>query len=176
MCLTAFEREVLGEVSKERLWEHVEWFAGEGEKLSGTPVNERSVDYIMDALRGHGVSAEAPRFQAWLGFPEIHGAEVEVLDPESKSLDCVTLAQCASAEVMGELVHVEGGGLGDYEGLDARGKVILADFSKPPARPWKNYVAGVLNGAAGLIILSHAGPMRALNRGTVKSVWGNPLP
>jgi hypothetical protein len=176
MGLTDFEREVLGEISRERLWRHVEWFAGEGEKLSGTPVNDKSVDYIMDALRGYGVTAEAPRFQAWLGFPEIHSAEVEVLEPERKALDCVALAQCASAEVMGELVHVEGGGLGDYEGLDAQGKIVLADFSKPPARPWKNYVAGVLKGAKGLIIISHAGPMRALNRGTVKSVWGNPIP
>ena len=176
MVLTDFERQVLGEVSRERLWAHVEWFAGQGEKLSGTPANERSIDYIMDALRGCGVAAEAPRFQAWLGFPKLFEAEVEVLEPERKALDCVALAQCASAEVMGELVDVDGGRLQDYGGLDARGRVVLADFSKPPARPWKNYVAGVLKGAAGLIIIGHAGPKRALNRGTVKSVWGNPVP
>ncbi|TRO47211.1 M28 family peptidase [Candidatus Bathyarchaeota archaeon] len=176
MVITDFEREVLDEVSKERLWRHVEWFAEVGEKLSGTPANERAVDYIMEALRGFGVPAEAPRFQAWLGFPELHDAEVEVLEPERRALSCVALAQCASAEVEGQLIDVEGGGLGDYEGLDARGKVALASFTKPPARPWKNYVAGVLKGARGLIIFSHAGPMRALNRGTVKSVWGNPIP
>ncbi len=176
MVLTEFERGVLADVSKERCWGHVEWFAAQGEKLSGTPVNEKAVDYILETLKGIGVEASAPGFQAWLGFPDLFGAEVKVLEPEEKALDCVALAQCASASVEGEMVFVEGGGLGDYEGVNARGKIVLVDFSKPPARPWKNYVAGVLKGAVGQIVISHAGPKRALNRGTVKSVWGNPIP
>ena len=176
MVLTDFEREVLAEVSKERCWEHVEWFADVGEKLSGTPENERSVDYILGFLKGYGVEAEAPAFQAWLGFPRLFDAEVKVLEPERRELDCVSLAQCACASVEGDLIYVGGGGLENYEGLDAKGKVVLVDFSKPPARPWKNYVAGILEGAVGQIVISHAGPERALNRGTVKSVWGNPIP
>jgi hypothetical protein len=176
MVLTEFERGALADVSKERCWRHVEWFAGQGEKLSGTPVNERAVDYILETLRGIGVEASAPEFQAWLGFPDLFGAEAKVVEPERRSLDCVALAQCASASVDGELIYVNGGGLKDYEGLDAGGKIVLADFSKPPARPWKNYVAGVLKGAVGQIVISHTGPKRALNRGTVKSVWGNPIP
>ncbi len=176
MVLTDFERDVLAGVSKERCWEHVEWFAGQGEKLSGTPVNERAVDYIMETLKGYGVGASAPEFQAWLGFPDLFDAEVKVLEPEERALDCIALAQCASTSVEGELVYVGGGGLKDYEEVNTVNKVVLVDFSKPPARPWKNYVAGVLKGAVGQIVISHAGPMRALNRGTVKSVWGNPVP
>ncbi len=176
MVLTDFERDVLAEVSKERCWGHVEWFAAQGEKLSGTPVNERAVDYITEALKGIGVEASAPGFQAWLGFPDLFDAEVKVMEPEERALSCVALAQCASASVERGLVYVGGGGLSDYEGVDAVNKVVLVDFSLPPARPWKNYVAGVLKGAVGQIVISHAGPMRALNRGTVKSVWGNPLP
>ena len=150
MVLTGFEREVLAEVSKERCWKHVEWFAGVGEKLSGTPENERSVDYILGVLKGYGVDAEAPDFQAWLGFPRLFDAEAKVLEPETRDLKCVALAQCASASVEGDLVFVEGGGLKDYEGMDARDKIVLVDFSKPPARPWKNYVAGVLEGGYSL--------------------------
>jgi len=176
MVLTDFEREVLAEVSKERCWEHVEWFAGVGEKLSGTPENERSVDYILGVLKEYGIEAKAPTFQAWLGFPRLFDAEVKVLEPEKRDLNCVSLAQCSSASVEGDLVYVGGGGLEDYERRDAKGKVVLVDFSKPPARPWKNYVAGVLEEAVGMIVISHAGPERALNRGTVKSVWGNPIP
>lgn len=176
MVLTDFEREVLTRVSKERCWGHVEWFASQGEKLSGTPVNERAVDYIMETLKGYGVGASAPEFQAWLGFPNLFDAEVKVLEPEERALDCIALAQCASASLEGELVYVGGGGLRDYEEVNAVNKVVLVDFSKPPARPWKNYVAGVLKGAVGQIVISHAGPKRALNRGTVKSVWGNPVP
>lgn len=176
MVLTESERGVLADVSKEMCWRHVEWFAAQGEKLSGTPVNERAVDYIMETLRGIGVEASAPGFQAWLGFPDLFGAEVRVVEPEERALSCVALAQCASASVEGELVYVGGGGLNDYEGVEAANKVVLVDFSLPPARPWKNYVAGVLKGAVGQIVISHAGPREALNRGTVKSVWGNPVP
>jgi hypothetical protein len=176
MVLTEFERGVLADVSKDGCWRHVEWFAAQGEKLSGTPLNERAVDYIMETLKGIGVEASAPGFQAWLGFPDLFGAEVKVVEPEERALSCVALAQCASASVEGELVYVGGGGLNDYEGVDAANKVVLVDFSLPPARPWKNYVAGVLKGAVGQIVISHAGPERALNRGTVKSVWGNPVP
>ena len=176
MVLTEFEKEVLGEVSKERCWEHVKWFTEKGEKLSGTPVNDASVDYILETLKGTRVKAEAPMFQAWLGFPDLFNAELKILEPEVKALHCIAFAQCASARAEGDLVYLGGGGLDDYKGVNARNKIVLADFSKPPARPWKNYVAGVLKGAVGQIMISHAGPKRALNRGTVKSVWGNPLP
>ena len=174
MGLTSFEKRVLGDISKERFWKDVVWFAEQGEKLSGTPVNEKSVDYILEALNTVNVSTKAPEFQAWLGFPDLFNAEVKILEPEQRALDCVALAQCASGTVEGELVYVGGGGLKDYADVNARNKIVLVDFSMPPARPWKNYVAGVLEGAIGQIVISHKGPKRALNRGTVKSVWGNP--
>ena len=176
MVLTSYEKKVLRDVSKEKCWEHVKWFAGTGEKLSGTPNNERSVDYILENLRRIGVESSAPSFQAWLCFPRLFDAEVVIIEPEKKALNSIALAQCASASAEGELVYVGGGGLNDYQEVNARNRIVLVDFSKPPARPWKNYVAGVLKGAAGMIMISHPGPVAVLNRGTVKSVWGNPTP
>jgi len=78
--------------------------------------------------------------------------------------------------VEGEIVYVGGGGLSDYEEKNVRGKIVLAEFEKPPSRPWKNYIAGILKGAAGLIVISYSAPKRVFNRGTVKSIWGNPTP
>ena len=179
MVLSDFEREVIAEVSKDRCWKHVEWFASVGEKLSGTPSNERSVDYILQELSAYGVETTAPEFQAWLSFPKMSDAEMIVLEPERKAINCIPFAQIRSSGdegVEGELIYVGGGGIDDYKGKNAHNKIALAEFSKPPARPWKNYVAGVLNGAAGLIIISYPGPRKVLNRGTVKSVWGNPTP
>ncbi len=176
MCLTEQERKVLGDISKERFWKDVEWFTAKGEKLSGTPPNEASVDYILGSLKNTGLAAKASEFQAWLGFPNLFEAEVKIMEPGEKALNCVALAQCASGAAEGELVYVGGGGLSDYNEVNARNKIVLVDFSKSPARPWKNYIAGVLKGAVGLIVISHRGPKRALNRGTVKSVWGNPIP
>jgi Iap family predicted aminopeptidase len=176
MGLTSFEKEILGDISKKRFWKDVVWFADQGEKLSGTPINEKSVDYILENLNTINVSVKSPEFQAWLGFPNLFDAEVKILEPDQRALDCVSLAQCASGTVEGELIYVGGGGFKDYTDVNARNKIVLVDFSMPPARPWKNYVAGVLKGAVGQIVISHKGPKRALNRGTVKSVWGNPIP
>jgi Iap family predicted aminopeptidase len=176
MDLTNFEKSILGDISKKRFWADVVWFAEKGEKLSGTSVNEVSVDYIIGKLKEAGVSTEAPEFQAWLGFPNLFDAEVKILEPEKKALNCISLAQCASGAAEGDLIYIGGGGLKDYSEVNARNKIVLVDFSLPPARPWKNYLAGVVNGAVGQIVISHKGPKRALNRGTVKSVWGNSIP
>src|SRR4030043_392564 len=101
MVLTRYERKVLADVSKERCWEHVKWFASAGEKLSGTPNNEKSVDYILENLKGMGVESSAPSFQAWLCFPRLFDAEVKIIEPEKRALNCIALAQCASASAEG---------------------------------------------------------------------------
>jgi hypothetical protein len=179
MVLSDLEKTVLAEVSKEKCWRHVEWFASMGEKLSGTPSNEKSVDYILEALAGYGVRATAPEFQAWLDFPRLFDSEVKVLSPIEKNVEAMALAQIASTPpegLEGELVYAGGGALADYDGKNVRGKIVLVDFDRGPPRPWKNYVAGVLKGATGLIVVDYKGPTRVYNRGTVKSVWGNPTP
>ncbi len=179
MALSDLERTVLGEISKEGCWRHVEWFASVGEKLSGTPSNEKSVEYILDALRDYGVKATAPEFQAWLDFPRLFDAELKVISPVEKPVEAMALAQIASTPpegVTGELVYAGGGALVDYEGRNVHSKIVMVDFDKGPTRPWKNYVAGVLKGATGLIVISYRGPTRVFNRGTVKSIWGNPTP
>ena len=179
MVLSDLERTVLTEISKEECWRHVEWFASVGEKLSGTPSNEKSVNYILDTLREYGVKATAPEFQAWLDFPKLFDSELKVISPIEKPIEAMALAQITSTPtegVEGELVYVGGGALADYEGKNVHGKIVMVDFDRGPTRPWKNYVAGVLKGAAGLIVVNYRGPTRVFNRGTVKSVWGNPTP
>lgn len=180
MVLNDLERRVLAEVSKEKAWEHVRWFAGLGEKLSGSPEFEKTVDYILDKLKGYGVNVVAPEFQAFLSFPKTFDAELKVLEPEKRAIECIAFAQIKSTPpegIEGELVYVGHGGLGDYKGKNVRNKITLAELSYAPPRPWKNYVAGVLKGAVGQIVINYTGPEHGVfGRGTVKSVWGNPTP
>jgi hypothetical protein len=179
MVLSEFEKQALTQVSKERSWEHVQWFARTGQKLSGTLENERAVDYVLETLKKIGIRAQAPEYQSWLDFPKLFDAELRVTSPVDLHIEAMPLAQMAptgSDGVEGELVYVGGGGLADYEEKNVRGKIVLVEFEKAPARPWKNYIAGVLKGAAGLIVISYNAPKRVFNRGTVKSVWGNPTP
>ncbi len=179
MVLTDYEKEALNRVSREKSWEHTKWFAESGQKLSGTPENERAVEYVLNVLKGYHVQAKAVEYQSWLDFPKLTEAELRVTAPKKRSIDAMPLAQMASTGsegVEGELVYVAGGGLEDYKDKNVKDKIVLAEFELGPARPWKNYVAGVLKGAAGLIVISYHAPRRVLNRGTVKSVWGNPTP
>lgn len=179
MTLTEFEKQALSLVSKEKSWEHTQWFANAGQKLSGTPANENAVDYILEALKGYGVRALAPEYQSWVDFPKLFDAELRVRSPQDQIVEAMPLAQMASTGpegVEGELIYVGGGGLHDYDDKNVKGKIVLAEFERGPARPWKNYVAGVLRGAAGLIVISYSAPVKVFNRGTVKSVWGNPTP
>jgi len=167
-------------VSRDKAWEHVLWFAGVGEKLSGTPEFERSVDYVRETLRGYGMDPAVSEFQAYLTFPKQYEAQLEVLEPEKKSIECRACAGIASTPpegVEGELVYVGHGGSEDYRAKYVKNKIVLAErISSPVALPWKNYLAGV-HGATGMIIISFAGSEhRTFNKGTVKSVWGNPTP
>lgn len=180
MGLTGFEKRVLSEVSREEAWEHVKWFANVGEKLSGTPEFERCVDYVLDKLKAYGIDATAYEFDAYLSFPKTFDAELKVLEPEKRAIECIAFAQIKSTPpegIEGELVYVGHGGIEDYRGKNVKNKITLAELSYSPPRPWKNYVAGVLKGAIGQILINYTAPIpKVFGRGTVKSVWGNPTP
>jgi len=180
MVLSDYEKKVLAEVSKEESWEHVKWFASIGEKLSGSPEFEKSVDYVLDKLKSYNVDATAPEFQAYLSFPKTFDAQLKVLEPEKKAIECIAYAQIKSTSpegIEGELVYVSQGGLEDYKGKNVRNKITLAELSYAPPRPWKNYVAGVLKGAIGQVQINYTSPRpKVYGRGTVKSIWGNPTP
>ena len=70
MVLTDYEKEALIRVSREKSWEHAKWFAESGQKLSGTPENERAVEYILDFLKGYNIQAKAVEYQSWIDFPK----------------------------------------------------------------------------------------------------------
>jgi len=66
--------------------------------------------------------------------------------PKKRAIDAMPLAEMASTGpegIEGELVYVAGGGLEDYKDNNVKDKIVLAEFELGPARPWKNYVAGV---------------------------------
>ena len=180
MVLTDLERKVLAEVSKEKTWEHVLWFAGIKEKLSGTPEFEKSVNYVADKLRIYGINPVVSEFQAFVTLPRQYDAELKVLEPEAKPIECRACAGINSTPlegIEGELIYVGHGGTKDYEGKYVKNKIVLAErISSPIALPWKNYLAGTKD-AKGMVIISFAGlEHRTFNKGTVKSVWGNPTP
>jgi hypothetical protein len=78
--------------------------------------------------------------------------------------------------IRGEIIDVGGGAFSDYEGKDARGKIILTELSYSPARHEKQRIAG-MKGAIGAVMMNWGHPENeAVPFGSVKPVWGNPTP
>ncbi|GAG99990.1 unnamed protein product, partial [marine sediment metagenome] len=63
------ESEVRADVDKEKLWKHVEYLCGIGEKFSGTPESKKAVDYFVKSVKEHDVPIEVHEFDSYLSYP-----------------------------------------------------------------------------------------------------------
>jgi hypothetical protein len=167
------ERDVRNEIDKDELWRHVEHLCSIGEKFSGTPEEERAVDYIVKSVEEHGVPIEVHEFDAFLSHPShdrSEDAELEVIHPEEFTLRCQSHAMSASTPLIErELVDVGAGEPEDYRGKDVKGKVVLVDFAAlwAPERLW----IAQQNGAAGQVAISGDPVIHDM---VVTTVWGTP--
>ncbi|MFQ6054063.1 MAG: M28 family peptidase, partial [Candidatus Bathyarchaeia archaeon] len=161
------------EIDKEKLWSHVEYLCGIGEKFSGTPESKRAVDYFVDSVKEYGVAIEVHEFEAFLSYPShdrSRDAELKVVEPEEFTLECQSHAMSASnPTIERELVDVGPGDLEDYEGKDVEGKVVLVDFAAlwAPERLW----IAQQKGAAGQITISGDPVIHDM---IVTTIWGTP--
>ncbi len=74
------------------------------------------------------------------------------------------------------MVYVGAGGYEDYDHLDVRDKIVLADMTWAPPRPEKARIA-VEQGAKAVVILNWGtADNPTIQRGAIKGVWGNPTP
>lgn len=134
------EHEALSETASRRFLDHIKWFYENTSypKLTWgrtiTTLGERmACDYIKRTLEGYGFHVEVLELDAYVQIPL--DAEIKVLQPESKTIKCVTLAMTpASPEegIEGEVVYVKGGGYEDYEGIDSDGKIPLCELGMFP--------------------------------------------
>jgi len=169
-------QQILDEASVDAAWEHMEWMSREvPERISGWPAAKRQADYLTDQLASYGFSARQDEFPGLVSYP-VPGA-LTLIEPESRTIAAMTFAHSTSTPqhgLEGDLVYVGAGGERDYEGVDARGKIVLAELSYAPPRPEKTRIATV-NGAIGLILINWGDDENpSIPMGTVKSFWGNP--
>ena len=169
-------RQILEEASVDRAWEHLEWMSREvPERISGWPAAKRQADYLTNELQTYGFAARQDEFPGLVSYP-LPGA-LTLLEPTSQTIEAMTFAHSISTPddgLEGELVYVRAGGESDYDGVDVRGKIVLAELSYAPPRPEKTRIATV-RGAIGLILINWGDDDNpSIPMGTVKSVWGNP--
>ena len=168
--------EYLKSISKDRLLEHVRRMTDLApERLSGSEEEKKTVAYFKEVLEGDRIPVTVHEIDAYVSFPR--ESRLEVLSPESRKVACTAFAQIRSTGdegLEGEVVYAGQGGLDDYQGLDAKGKIVLVELSYTPPRPEKLRIA-TAKGALGLLMMNWGLPEHdSLPLGTVKAIWGNP--
>jgi hypothetical protein len=176
--MTEFEQTIMAELSVDNAYKHMTFLVEEvGERLAGTESIQKAANYIRDELARCGLEARVDRFPIYQSYPG--SAALRVLAPKERAIEALPSCHIPSTldeGMTGELVYIGAGGYDDYEALDVRGKIVLADMTWAPPRPEKARIA-LEHGAKALIILNWGTPDNpTIQRGAIKGVWGNPTP
>ncbi len=144
------------------------------DRIAGTESIKEASLFIKGFLEElQDIEVWIDEFPIYTSFPL--ESEVAVLSPIAKvfqSFPNLYSLNTPPEGVTNDVVYVERGGSKEYEGLDVRNKIILADLSYAPPRPEKAWLAR--NKEASAIILSNWGhPQNEIvGRGAIKHVWG----
>ena len=142
---------VMDEVSADRIRAHVEKIVTEiPHRAAGSANGKRMAEYSRDAMKANGLTdVVMHELPAVVSFPE--HAEFRVESPSEIAIQANTLGHSVDTTddgLRGEIIDVGGGAFSDYEGKDARGKIILTELSYSPARHEKQRIAA-MKGAIG---------------------------
>ena len=159
-------QELMKELSRERLMEETRAIS-QWVRLSGTPEERATLEYVRDRLEGFGLRTEILEHDALISLPG--RACVTILEPERQSLPCITHSFAASthpAGLEGELVDVGSAPPEAYRQLPVAGKVLLADGLAMPVKVRQAE-------AAGAVAQIHVNDDH-LHEMIVSTVWGSP--
>ena len=167
---------ILGELSVDRAWAHLEHITQDiPSRLAGSENSRRMAEYANDQLAEAGLASQMHEFRGLVSFPE--AGEVRVLSPEPRIIQANTLGHSASTEgIEGDLVYVGSGAESDYEGKDVVGKITLSELSYSPARHEKALIAWQKGSTAQIMMNWGHETNEAIPFGSMKSAWGNPTP
>lgn len=164
--LSEQEQAMLAEVSKGRLWGHVQALAS-WERISGTPAEREAVGYLRTQLDDVGLTTTVYEVESLLGWPE--AATVELLGPVSERIDAITHALAPSTPQDGleaEVVCIRGDEEEEFHRA-ARKICLLPGIASPLKVLW-----GCRAGAAALVFASQDADR--VHDMCVSPVWGTP--
>jgi hypothetical protein len=169
---------LLSDLDAANVRRHLETITSEiPSRLAGSANGKRMAEYSLAGLKEAGVEARIHEIPGLVSFPD--AAELAVLTPQPQPIEAFTLGHSTVTPpggIEGEMVDVGSGAFSDYEGIDARGKIILTELSYSPARHEKQRIAALM-GASGCVMMNWGrDDNEAVPFGSVKSAWGNPTP
>lgn len=166
------------EISLDNIYKDMAYLIDEvGERLSGSKEMEKATEYICKRLNENIGEGRIDHFPMYMSYPG--EASLSVLSPKAYEIPARPVCHIDSTPaegLEGEVLYLGTGGYDRYEGVDARGKIILTDMNWSPARPEKAKIAEEM-GAKALIIMNWgASDSDLIQMGAVKTQWGNPTP
>ncbi|MFX1283200.1 MAG: M28 family peptidase [Promethearchaeota archaeon] len=143
-------------------------------RIAGTDQIKEACLFITGFLEDiQDIETWIDKFPIYTSYPV--ESEVNILSPIEKSLPSFPnlYSQNTSPEGLdGELIYVERGGKEEYEGVQVKDNIVLADLSYAPPRPEKAWLARD-KGAIAIILANWGHPEnKIVGRGAIKHVWG----
>lgn len=138
-------------------------------RLSGTPEEAEAFDFIEKELKGFGYDVNRYASDALIGYPLTASLEIVGTSPIAITANGYSLSPSTGPEgVTGELVYVGAGQPGDYDGIDAAGKIVVSDGLAMPGKT----MAAEAAGAIGQIHIND----EHIHEMCISPVWGTPIP
>ncbi len=133
-----------------------------GSRFAGTSKEKKAAEFIAEMFMRYGcqnVRLESYPYAGW----SRGAATLEIVEPISKPLPCISLPYCPASEVTAELVSAGYGSPAEFEKLgdQMHGRVVMADSASPHnLGRWvhrkEKYERAVLGGASAFIFVSES--------------------
>lgn len=168
------EGKILAEYSGSEVRKHLEYLTTLIRR-AGTEDELKAAKYIKSKLDEYGIDAKIYEIDAYISHPG--KADIEVLSPVQKSFSGLPRTFIPSTPPEGieaEVIYLGKSLAEDYQGVDARGKIVLGE---PAYREGRLELAMIAQ-EKGAIAQIHITPgtSRSINIGQLRFTWGNPTP
>ena len=180
---TSLEAKLRSAASPRRLQAHLKRFSALFRDTGG-PDERKAVDYIAEVLRGQGIAVQVHEFRGFVSLPG--DATLEVLVPERMTIPCRPRSFGANTppgglegelvfagsleEDRSKMIFARTGEERDYDGVDARGKIVLGTAGGPDG-----VKRATEHDATAYIHMWPSGE-DAIHEMIVTSIWGTPTP
>ncbi|MGE5580178.1 MAG: M28 family peptidase [Bacillota bacterium] len=169
------ERSFVAKVDIKEMRKHLEYLCAI-DRTSGTPGEDKAMNYIAEVLKSYGVDVTMHKFDAYLSYPV--SAKVVVNGKELAAKTRAFSESTPAGGVEGEIVYVPGGSdmftdtetVERLEKANLTGKIVLSEGGGRD-----NMIMSRKLGAVGYI---HMWPSDedVIHEGIVTPVWGTPTP